>query len=195
MAGFRIFTESIADIVFIRQYIQTSFNVTLSEADFFPLKSWSGYKAGGSVSPDIQLAHDSEMAVILILDADNDFAQRQAEVMGDFQVYNIPVNLFLFPNNNEFGNLEMLLCSIAIKQDILRCFEGYEACITNYELPVTKSKIFAYLDALLPAKHKKNDKLDLIQERNRNYQNLAHWNLHHEYLTPLQNFLQPFLQP
>ena len=59
-------------------------------------------------------------------------------------------------------------------------------------MPVIKSKVFAYLDALLPSKNKKNDKYDLIQEKNRNYRNIQHWDLQYEYLNPLKEFLTPF---
>jgi len=192
MPNFRIFTESKSDIKFCTDYVNEHFNVILAREDFYALESWAGYKGGGNLVAEIRENFDEEKETILILDADNNFAQRLEEVTRDFQAYSIPIHLFLFPNNALNGSLETALCVIAVEQDILRCFEGYEACIHNYESPVIKSKIFAYLDALLPSANKKNDKNDLIQDAKRNYRNVAHWNLRHEYLNPLHNFLQRF---
>jgi hypothetical protein len=192
MRDFKIFTESKADVKFIRDYVSSHFNIQLSSDFFYELNSWAGYKSNGSILTQIQQNVDLGKEIILILDADNDFAQRQAEVLNDFEAYNIPANLFLFPNHSQAGNLENLLCEIATERKLMQCFEAYESCIKGYETPVIKSKVFAYLDALLPAINKKNNQHDLIQEPNRNYRNPAHWDLYHQYLQPLHRFLSPF---
>ena len=189
MNNFRIFTESKADIKFLSDYIEEAFTISLSEDDFDPLGSWSGYKTGGDIKASIKQNKEDLKTTILILDADNDFNARRQEVLNDFAENNIPVNLFLFPNNNSVGSLESILCEIAVERKIIQCFEEYEVCIAGYQTPVIKSKVFAYLDALLPANNKKNDKIDLIQEKNRNYRAPNHWNLQHEFLTPLKEFL------
>ncbi len=196
MPDFKIFTESKADIKFIQDYLTEHFSVPPTESLYHPLNSWSGYKSNGSAIVQIRENFEKGNRTILILDADNSFTHRQTEVLSDFQGYNIPIDLFLFPNSSSNGTLEDLLCSVAVQRPILDCFEAYESCISGYEVPVVKSKVFAYLDALLPANSKKNDKNDLIQDKNRNYRNPTHWNLHHEYLHPLHNFLsQFFIQP
>ena len=192
MQEYKIFTESTADIKFIKDFISEHFSPDASEDFFFALNSYGGYKNKGRAIASIQENFEKGKQTNLILDADNDFANRKSEVLRDFQGYNIPVHLFLFPNDNSNGSLETLLCEIAEKRDILRCFENYEKCIQGYESPVIKSKVFAYLDALLPSLNKKGSKQDLIQEANRNYRNPDHWNLHHEYLHPLHDFLSPF---
>lgn len=193
MNNFRIFTESKADIKFLKDYIKEVFNHDLEDGYFDPLGSWSGYKAGGQLNTSIQQNFDDGKKTILILDADNDFEKRKNEVLTDFMNYKIPINLFLFPNNIDNGNLETLLAQVAVERKLIDCFETYEKCITGYQLPANKSKIFAYLDALLPPKNKKNDKHDLIQEANRNYANKAHWDLNHDYLLPLNQFLASYL--
>ncbi len=38
--------------------------------------------------------------------------------------------IFLFPNNQDDGDLETLLLEIAKHDDFLKCFEGYLECIT-----------------------------------------------------------------
>lgn len=189
MSTFRIFTESKADIKFLKDYIEEVFHIELKDEDFDPLGSWSGYKTGGGIKASIKQNAEDTKITILILDADNDFESRQNEVLNDFRQNNIPIELFLFPNNNSTGSLESILCEVAIENQIIKCFEAYETCISGHQSPVIKSKIFAYLDALLPAVNKKNDKNDLIQDNNRNYRNSEHWNLNHEFLNPLKEFL------
>jgi hypothetical protein len=189
MHNFRIFTESIADVKFLKDYIEEVFTVTLNDDDFDTLGSWSGYKTGRILKASIKQNTENDKATILILDADNNFNTRQQEVIDDFAGFNTPIILFLFPNNISNGSLESILCETAIEKQIINCFENYELCIAGYESPVTKSKVFAYLDALLPSNNKKHDKHDLIQDKNRDYRNKAHWDLYHEYLTPLKEFL------
>jgi hypothetical protein len=195
MSNFKFFVESKADEKFLKDYIVEIFQLNLQDADFDTLTSWSGYKAGGSLSASIRQGFEDEKKIILILDADNNFAERKKEVLGDFAKFGIPVELFLFPNNANTGSIESLLCEIAVERKILKCFEDYEDCIKGYKSPVVKSKVFAYLDALLPSNQKKNDSKDLIQDKNRDYRNKTHWNLQHEYLNSLKGFIQSVISP
>ncbi|WP_120933190.1 DUF3226 domain-containing protein [Helicobacter pylori] len=61
--------------------------------------------------------------------------------------------IFLFPNNQDDGDLETLLLEIAKHDEFLKCFEGYLECIKNKEhykpiKDIRKSKWYAYLEAL-----------------------------------------------
>jgi hypothetical protein len=193
MQQFRIFTEGKGDVRFIDNYINEIFGIQLADEDFDILGSWSGYKAGGQLKTAIQQNSDDKKHTIIILDADDNFAERQAEVLKDFAGYNIQdVSLFLFPNNSDKGNMEEMLARIAVDDKLISCFSHYEQCIQGYELPVSKARIFAYLDALLPARNKKDNKNNQYQPENRNYNNTAHWNLRHEYLNPFHDFLKRF---
>ena len=194
MKNFKIFTESKADVRFLQDAIKTMFDIILVDNDFDTLGSWSGYKAGGNIKTSIQENFDNSKTSILIIDADTDFSQRRAEVEDDFNHFGIPIKLFLFPDNKSNGALESLLIRIAVETKIVQCFEMYESCISEYQSPVLKSKVFAYLDALLPAGNKKGDKNDLIQEKNRNYRIPEFWDLHDESLQELRTFLQDACQ-
>jgi hypothetical protein len=196
MQDFRIFTESKADIKFLKDYIEEIFQIQLSDNYFDPLGSWSGYKAGGVLKASIsQNYFDDEKSTVIILDADDNLTNRREEVLNDFAGFGVPISLFLFPNNYSIGSLETLLCDIAVERQIINCFAGYETCIAGYHPPVVKSKVYAYLDALLPANQKKGDSKDIIQEGHRNYRNPGHWNLHHHGIEPLRNFLQTLFLP
>ena len=194
MADFKIFTEGGSDVVFIRDYVEDVFGIKLPINCFDTLGSWSGYKQGGRISPSILQSMLNDEKIILILDADVDFEARLIEVKNDFKQYNIPFELFLFPNNQEKGNREDLLTIIATDRKLIDCFTSYELCVKDYNLPLEKSRIFAYLDALLPANMKKGN-TDRRKDENRDYKITAHWNLHHVYLQPFHQFLSPlFIQ-
>ncbi len=61
--------------------------------------------------------------------------------------------IFLFPNNQDDGDLETLLLKIAKHDEFLKCFEKYLECIKSKEhyepiKNIRKSKWYAYLEAL-----------------------------------------------
>jgi hypothetical protein len=192
MQNFRIFTESKADIKFITDYIEIQYEKTLTENDFYSLGSWSGYKTGGKLISAVNENIDNKRTPILILDADMNFEQRRKEVLEDFAQFNTNVELFLFPNNASEGNLESLLAVLAVDRKVMDCFLEYENCVSGHPKPLNHSRIYSYLDMMLYPQHTNPDGNDLRKEEYRDYTNEAHWNLQHEYLTPLKLFLDPF---
>ncbi|GAA7853071.1 hypothetical protein HpMS178_01350 [Helicobacter pylori] len=61
--------------------------------------------------------------------------------------------IFLFPNNQDDGDLEDLLLEIANHKEFINCFESYLDCIKKKEhykpiKNIRKSKWYAYLEAL-----------------------------------------------
>ncbi len=189
----KFFIEDKAQEKFLMDFVSERFNIELSNKDFYKLNGLSGYKVGGIAFPEYKQHTDEGVINITVLDADVDAHARRDMVLSDFTRLNIQSHLFLFPNNTTSGEIELALAAIAVDRKIIDCFEAYEQCIKGYEKPVNKSKIFAYLDALLEPKYKKNNNKDLLQGQNRNYTNPAHWNLYHEYLNPLYNFLATLL--
>ena len=189
MNNFRIYTESKADTKFLKDYIQEIFSLALNDGDFDTLGGWSGYKVRGTLNASIQQNNLNEKISILILDADVDFKQRQQEVISDFQSFDIPFDLFFFPNNSSAGNLESLLAEIAADKKLMDCFLEYEKCVSLYPKKLNDSRIYSYLDMLLHENNKDENGKDLRKEENRNYRNQDHWNLHSTYLDPLKGFL------
>ena len=137
MSNFRIFTESKADVKFLKDYIEDVFSIPLTDKDFDTLGSWAGYKAGGTLKVSIQQDNIDEKTSILILDADTNFKQRQEEVFKDFDDFNVPIKLFLFPNNSLAGNLESLLAEIATDKKLMGCFLEYEKCVALHRVEFT----------------------------------------------------------
>jgi hypothetical protein len=192
MQNFRIFTESKADIKFLRDYIEEIFNIALSENHFDPLGSWSGYKTNNKPIASIQENFFNESTSILILDADSDFQKRQSEVISDFKKFDISIQLFLFPNDSVSGNLEDILAEIAVDKTLMDCFLEYEKCVKPYPKKLNDSRIYSYLDMLLLENFKNPKGSDMRKEEFRNYRNTKHWNLKDKYLNPLKEFLSPF---
>ncbi|MGL2636412.1 DUF3226 domain-containing protein [Helicobacter pylori] len=59
--------------------------------------------------------------------------------------------IFLFPNNQDDGDLETLLLKIAKHDEFLKCFEGYLECIKSKEhykpiKNIRKNMLYAYLE-------------------------------------------------
>lgn len=112
--------------------------------------------------PAIQKKLDGETKVLIILDADEDYAETRKEteeILGD-----PTLPLFLCPDNQSEGALEDLLAKIILPkhEGIFRCFENYKKCLkgSGYVrpdvLPDMKGKIYAYKEAVGALKAKKN---------------------------------------
>ena len=107
-----------------------------------------------------------------------------------FENYNLDdKDIFLFPNNKDNGNLENLLINIAVRKEIIDCFDNYIKCIKSLEntnMPINKSKIYAYLDSI-----KGYDK-NKIKEEKRDYLNKEIWDISNDFLIPLKEFLKKY---
>ncbi len=139
---------------------------------------------------------------IVFLDADENIENRFVEVEQSKIFLEEDYPVFLLPNNESIGDLETLLEKIVnpINNEIFECWNNYENCLTGKEnpanpgnlitLPARKTKIYAYLEALLGSSKKQKE---LIKEPNRDYTNPNHWDLNHGYLEPLKTFLNKHL--
>lgn len=138
---------------------------------------------------------------LIIADADDDFAARKIEVAQTVKDvgFDVKSDLFLFPNHHENGDLENLLEQIIHPEHkaIFECWNAYEECLRKapgktYTTPARKTKIYAYLEALLGESQKEKEK---IKEREREYFNADHWQLAptNAPLQPLHEFLKKHL--
>ncbi len=111
-----------------------------------------------------------------------------------------PIEHFLLPDNQSDGDLETLLERI-INQDneaIFECWDSYENCLKTskrkegeFTTPARKTKIYAYLEALLGESKKQKTK---IKETERDYQNQNRWDLNAPALVNLKQFLDQYFQ-
>lgn len=126
---------------------------------------------------------------LIIFDADNDYNNSKDNIENQINKMNIPkenYDIFLLPNNKDNGNLETLIEKIARYKEVLKCFEGYEECISklvlrndNIKLPPKKSKIFAYMESFGFKNPEESENFDLS----------PYVDFKNEYLEPLKNFL------
>ncbi|MFP5990217.1 DUF3226 domain-containing protein [Helicobacter pylori] len=112
--------------------------------------------------------------------------------------------IFLFPNNQDDGDLETLLLKIANHKEFINCFEGYSDCIkkTEHYKPIKnirKNKWYAYLEALgLEYLYTKKNIFDNIggkvkNEYEEDYEKLKKAiKFESELLNPLKDFLEQF---
>ncbi len=181
-----IFVEGIADVKFITDYLK-----------FLNLSNIYVSKIGGvgeiiNTKKDFQVNLERGLKNILIVDADLDFNNRKNEIENLGVILDYEIDLFIFPNNSENGDLETLLENIINQNNnsIFECWNSYEDCLNyndnKYTTPARKTKIYAYLEALLGETNKEKDQ---IKEKERNYLNKDHWDLDSEYLEPLKTFL------
>lgn len=127
---------------------------------------------------------------VIIFDADNDFQNSVNNIKNQIEIIDSTISpkIFLFPDNENTGNLETLLEDICIYTDIKDCFIKYKTCIqtiaasNNKILSLNpKSQIFAYLEVF-------GYKTKVKNLHDMNYENI--FDFKHERTKPLINFLK-----
>lgn len=185
-----IVTEGKSDIKFLQDYVEEHFSLLLPLESFIDNSSNSLTQAT-SVN-NIRLSIDSGKEVLLIFDADNpDYDGTLKYLKEQKKKFSLEFKTFLFPNNKDKGNLEMLLRSIVSesKKPVFACIEQYSSCLSktniehlrNFDI---KAQMYVFVDSFdIGGKGK---------EEKRNYREKELWNLHHNYLLPLRDFLTPY---
>lgn len=200
---YSIFVEGIADKRFIEQLLEHIFHV--------PVLPERVIKTDGCtklMSPATENTYLNQMKRtsadgginLVIFDADDDFDQRCSELLAWKERNHVDFELFLFPNNANIGELEDLLEQIIHmeNQPVMDCWNNYEQALIDLPwrngrpltLPAKKTKIYAYLEALVGKSKSEKEK---IKEKNRDYLNRNHWNLNAEALVTLTDFLKKHL--
>ncbi|MDR1897480.1 MAG: hypothetical protein LBR10_11885 [Prevotellaceae bacterium] len=191
-----IFVEGVADKKFIQDYIKRI--LPDLQVDSYKIVVTGGWNIKDEDTKQTMNQNtDSSGVNLVIFDADDDFAARKAALEKTRSEIGVTFELFLFPNNQENGTLENLLENIILDKNrpIFQCWDGYEQCLRNTTIagrdeplttPAKKTKIYAYLEALLGKSKSEKKK---IKEVERDYRNKDHWNLEADYLKPLKMFL------
>lgn len=194
-----ILVEGIADIVFIKDFIELHHNYQLIskikdsktiEIELYKKDSdkyITIYQLEGK-NPDSNVVKRLEQRLnnyepenlLAIFDADENYGlsiKNLESIFSSFQNYD-ESNIFLFPNNNDDGDLESFLENIVIENKIIECWEGFEHCINNLNkslsIPAKKSKIHTYLEVL---NDNSKEGKKLCKEVNRDYKDKSKWKL------------------
>jgi hypothetical protein len=198
-----IFVEGDADQKFIEDYLKILFpEGSPQEVDINPTRGWTHLKNDEILNP-IRRAAANDEKTLVIFDADNDYEDRRNEILKIKEENDLDFDLFLFPNNQDIGDLESLLEQIINPKnaEIFQAWDEYENNLSQIEIegrtppplttPAKKTKIYAYLEALLPGSKSQKE---FLKEKKRKYTNPEHWDLNAEYLTPLKDFLETHLK-
>jgi hypothetical protein len=149
--------EGKSDEKFLKDYVQTSFNVILKEHNFLITNGFCD-KWFSVNKPFIQrVVFEHGLTPVIVLDSNGDFEKRKKQLVANMAEEGFNFKIFLLPNDKDAGNLDTLLLSIINQKHatILDCFDKYVKCIGGYELPDEKAKLFAYLDARTSNNQKK----------------------------------------
>lgn len=211
-----IFVEGIADLVFLKDFIEHHFIYTFNSVpkinettkdiilihnnqNIIKIYILGSKEALGDPNKyNLVLAEinkESYDAKLIVLDADDDFAGTKT-MCNSFTDLNLTSN-YVFPNNKDDGDLETILENIQADNNISNCWINFESCINNikpeYTIPAKKSKIHTYLEILNPNTNKGKDN---CKERNRNYKDTSIWNMHNlqnSYVSDLKTYLDQYL--
>ncbi|WRC08010.1 hypothetical protein KVE52_01825 [Helicobacter pylori] len=141
---------------------------------------------------------------LIIFDTNKDYESNKKEILKVVSKTKQTISeeqIFLFPNNQDDGDLETLLLEIAKHDDFLKCFEGYLECIKNKEhykpiKNIRKSKWYAYLEVLgLENLDIFDSKGKIKEEHQEEYEKLKEViDFNSNSLIPLKDFLGQFAE-
>ena len=181
-----LFVEGIGDQKFLIDLVKYKFKNDLLQG--------LGIKyVGGKDTLHLQTQHFSEsteqgLTNLLIFDANGSYEDRLSELENKRKELNLQFEIFLFPDNQNSGNLETLLRSIANYSELFGCIDSYRECIQALSLERLrdideKAKVYIYNDSFKDGGSSK--------DKDRDYLN-GLWNLDSEYLEPLYKFLSSY---
>lgn len=207
MKNFSIFVEGDGDKRFIEDYLRflsiQEPRLTLPEdwkSNIYIVKGWTNLDSStGEVHHNNMMRTTRKGGInLVIFDADKDAISRKEELEQIKEKYGLSFELFLFPNDKDSGAIEELLEQVINPQNqsILDCWKHYEAELAQQHIawknpptptsPSSKSKIYAYLEALVGESRSEKDQ---IKDPKRDYLNTNHWDLTAKGLIALKDFL------
>ncbi|WQZ22286.1 hypothetical protein KVM56_04185 [Helicobacter pylori] len=188
-----IFVEGPSDKVFLEVYLYF--------LEDLPIKNFKVQNIKGKDNLSKRLLEIEKYdKTLIIFDADKDYESNKKEILSKTQQKITEEQIFLFPNNQDDGDLETLLLEIAKHDEFLKCFEGYLECIKSKEhykpiKNISKSKWYAYLEVLGLENLTKIDIFDneskIKNKHEENYRRLKEViKFNSKSLIPLKNFLE-----
>jgi hypothetical protein len=145
--------------------------------------------------------------VLVLIDADTvakgyGFAKRKADIESEMQSHSIAFPYFIYPNNNDDGEVETLMES-AVRRDLHQvffdCFEDYEKCVSGvkdangqplYNTPNLKGKLHTYISS----QNLSNKSRKQLGSGDWLFNDAKYWNLNAATLDSLKKFLSDNLK-
>jgi hypothetical protein len=198
-------TIYVEDLKRDRVFIETYLKYLKLDKEFM-VQSVGGYTALFSHTFVNQLERilNREGRITVIFDADTPhngggYQARKEYLERKAAENNIPIELFLFPDNEHDGDFETLLEQLipGKHKGLLSCFEAYEKCVSKkenplYKTPSLKNKLHTYIYTF--EKSKEEEKRFNSQDKDYCFGNPEYWNLDAPVLLPLKAFLERALK-
>ncbi len=196
-----IFVEGPSDKVFLEVYLYF--------LEDLPIKNFKVKDVKGKDNLSKRLLEIEKYdKTLIIFDVDKDYESNKKEILKVVSKTKQTISeeqIFLFPNNQDDGDLETLLLEIAKHDEFLKCFEGYLECIKSKEYykpikNIRKNMLYAYLEAfgLEDLYTKKNifDTEGKVKDQYKgDYEKLTEViDFNSKSLVPLKNFLGQFAE-
>ncbi|MGL2520958.1 DUF3226 domain-containing protein [Helicobacter pylori] len=206
-----IFVEGPSDKVFLEVYLYF--------LEDFPIKNFKVKDVKGKDNLSKRLLEIEKYdKTLIIFDANKDYESNKKEILTVVSKRKQTISeeqIFLFPNNQDDGDLETLLLEIAKHDEFLKCFEGYLECIKSKEhykpiKNIRKNMLYTYLEVFELQKffqykwdtnNKKqekcliDDKGKIKEKHKEEYEKLKEViDFNSKSLIPLKNFLGQFAE-
>ncbi|MGN8511411.1 DUF3226 domain-containing protein [Helicobacter pylori] len=203
-----IFVEGPSDRVFLEVYLYF--------LEDLPIKNFKVQNIEGKDNLSKRLLEIEKYdKTLIIFDTDKDYESNKKEILSKTQQKITERQIFLFPNNQDDGDLETLLLEIAKHDEFLKCFEEYLECIKSKEhykpiKNIRKNMLYAYLEVFELQKFfqykwdtsNKNEKYIIIDDKGKikekhqeEYEKLKEViDFNSNSLIPLKNFLGQFAE-
>ncbi len=145
-----IFVEGPSDRLFLEVYL-----LYLYFQEEFPIKNFKVQNVDGKNNLSKRLLEIERYdKTLIIFDADKDYESSKKGILKIVSKTKQTISeeqIFLFPNNQDDGDLETLLLKIAKHKEFINCFESYLDCIEKQEhykpiKDIRKNMLYAYLE-------------------------------------------------
>lgn len=173
------YVEGISDEVFLKSILNRIDNYQ------YEIITVGGWEKIVLAKNSFKYNNDLGYKNIIFFDADADSKKRREEILSKFEDIKLIDDIFLFPDNENPGDLETILLSIINPKNtsINDCFDEYKKCIESLSIDNSyldnKTKVFTYLSLL-------NKK---AKEQNRDYSDPDAWNLEHDLILKIEQYL------
>ncbi len=207
-----IFVEGPSDKVFLEVYLYF--------LEDLPIKNFKVQNIKGKDNLSKRLLEIEKYdKTLIIFDADKNYESNKKEILkvvSKTKQTILEEQIFLFPNNQDDGDLETLLLKIAKHEEFINCFESYLDCIEKKEhykpiKDIRKNMLYAYLEVFGLEKffqykwdtnNKKNEENIIIDDKGKikekhkeEYEKLKEViDFNSKSLIPLKNFLERFVE-
>jgi hypothetical protein len=188
------------------------------ENDDFEFKFLAGvenlFSEKASNIQTIQKAQEEGIDIIVIVDADTlakdwGYEKRKNQIEKGMHNNNISFSYFVYPNNQDDGDVETLMEAAALhapNQIFFDCYTDYETCLKSkkdsngesiYNVPCLKGKMYAYAEAQTIYDIQQKQRIPLINRTSKGnwlFDNPNYWDLDVDALQSLKDFLEQNLK-